>query len=194
MSHSAADAGGHADPGGLGAGHDDGGERATVGAPGGRSRAELGIAALLGVAGVVVLWDASRITVPYSVSDVVGPKTMPVIIGSLLVVSAVLLAVNVLRGGSGQAEEGEDVDLSHPTDWKTVLPLIGFFVLNIVLIDPLGWVLSGTIMFWGSVWSLGSRHYVRDGLVSLVLAVGTFYGFYLGLGIHLPAGILAGIL
>lgn len=194
MSHSAADAGGHADPGGIGAGHDDGGDHTAVVAPGRRSRAELGIAALLGAVGAVVLWDASRITVPYSVSDVVGPKTMPVLVGSLLVLTAVLLAVNVLRGGHGEAEEGEDVDLSHPTDWKTVLPLIGFFVLNIVLIGPLGWVISGSIMFWGSVWSLGSRHYVRDGLVSVVLAVGTFYGFYLGLGIHLPAGILAGIL
>jgi len=194
VSHSAADAGGHADPGGIGAGHDDGGDHTAVVAPGRRSRAELGIAALLGAVGAVVLWDASRITVPYSVSDVVGPKTMPVLVGSLLVLTAVLLAVNVLRGGHGEAEEGEDVDLSHPTDWKTVLPLIGFFVLNIVLIGPLGWVISGSIMFWGSVWSLGSRHYVRDGLVSVVLAVGTFYGFYLGLGIHLPAGILAGIL
>jgi putative tricarboxylic transport membrane protein len=132
--------------------------------------------------------------VPYSQSDPVGPKTVPIIVGALLLVCAVMLAVNVLRGGRGEAEAGEDVDLTHPTDWKTVLPLAGAFIANILLIDWAGWVISGTVLFWGSVWALGSRHYVRDGLISLALSLLTFYGFYLGLGIALPAGLLEGIL
>ena len=49
-------------------------------------------------------------------------------------------------------------------------------------------------MFWGSVLALGSRHYVRDGIISVALSLATFYGFYLGLGIALPAGLLEGIL
>jgi putative tricarboxylic transport membrane protein len=159
-----------------------------------KGRSELGVAALLGAAGALVLLDAARLVTPYSQSDPVGPKTLPIIVGALLLVSAVMLAVNVLRGGHGEAEAGEDVDLSHPADWKTVLPLAGAFIANILLIDWAGWVISGTVLFWGSVWALGSRHYVRDGLISLALALLTFYGFYLGLGIALPAGLLEGIL
>jgi putative tricarboxylic transport membrane protein len=159
-----------------------------------RGRSELGFAALLGAAGAVVLWDTTRISAPYSQSDPVGPRTMPFLVAALLLVCAVWLLVDVLRGGHGEAEGGEDVDLTHPTEWRTVVPLVVVFVANILLIDRLGWVLSGTVLFWGSVWALGSRHYVRDGLVALVLSVGTFYGFYLGLGIYLPAGILEGVL
>ncbi|MBT2511986.1 tripartite tricarboxylate transporter TctB family protein [Arthrobacter sp. ISL-30] len=159
-----------------------------------KGRSELGLAALLGVLGAVVLWDGLRLNTPYSQSDPVGPRTMPIIVASLLLVCAVLLAVNVIRGGQGEAEGGEDVDLTHPSDWRTVLPLLGAFVLNVLLIDVVGWVISGTILFWGSVWALGSRKYVRDGLISVALAVLTFYGFYLGLGIKLPAGLLAGVL
>jgi putative tricarboxylic transport membrane protein len=159
-----------------------------------KGRSELGVAALLGAAGALVLLDAARLVTPYSQSDPVGPKTLPIIVGALLLVSAVMLAVNVLRGGHGEAEAGEDVDLSHPADWKTVLPLAGAFIANILLIDWAGWVISGTVLFWGSVWALGSRHYVRDGFISLALALLTFYGFYLGLGIALPAGLLEGIL
>jgi putative tricarboxylic transport membrane protein len=159
-----------------------------------KGRSELGLAALLGAVGVIVLVDASRLKAPFSQSDPVGPQTLPYIVGSLLVVCAVLLAINVLRGGQGEAEEGEDVDLTHPSDWRTVVPLIAAFVLNILLIDTVGWVISGALLFYGSVWALGSRHYVRDAIVSIVLAVGTFYGFYLGLGIKLPAGLLAGVL
>jgi len=159
-----------------------------------KGRSELGLAALLGAVGVIVILDALSLSVPYSQADPVGPKTMPFIVGGLLLVCAVLLAINVLRGGRGEAEAGEDVDLTHPTDWRTVLPLIGAFVLNILLIDTVGWVISGTLLFWGSAWALGSRRYVRDAIIAVVLALGTFYGFYLGLGINLPAGLLQGVL
>lgn len=159
-----------------------------------KGRAELGVSLLLGAAGVLVFLDANGLVTPYSQSDPVGPKTVPYIVAGLLVVCAVLLAINVMRGGQGEAEGGEDVDLTHPADWKTVLPLLGAFVLNILLIDWAGWVISGTVLFWGSVLALGSRRYVRDGLISVALSLLTFYGFYLGLGIALPAGLLEGIL
>lgn len=159
-----------------------------------KGRSELGIALLLGAAGAVVLVDAAGLVTPYSQSDPVGPRTVPYIVAALLIGCAVLLAVNVLRGGRGEAEAGEDIDLTHPSDWRTVLPLVGAFLANVLLIDAAGWVISGTVLFWGSVWALGSRHYLRDGLVSLALSLLTFYGFYLGLGIALPAGLLEGIL
>lgn len=159
-----------------------------------KGRAELGVSLLLGAAGVLVFLDANGLVTPYSQSDPVGPKTVPYIVAGLLVVCAVLLAINVMRGGQGEAEGGEDVDLTHPADWKTILPLAGAFILNILLIDWAGWVISGTVLFWGSVLALGSRRYIRDGLISVALSLLTFYGFYLGLGIALPAGLLEGIL
>lgn len=159
-----------------------------------KGRSELGVALLLGAVGLLVLWDASGLATPYSQSDPVGPRTVPYIVAGLLLVCAVMLAVNVLRGGHGEAEAGEDVDLTQPSDWRTIVPLAGAFVANILLINWAGWVVSGTVLFWGSVMALGSRHYVRDGLISLALALFTFYGFYLGLGIPLPAGWLEGIL
>ncbi|GAA2869373.1 tripartite tricarboxylate transporter TctB family protein [Paenarthrobacter ilicis] len=159
-----------------------------------KGRAELGVALLLGVVGVLVFLDANGLVTPYSKSDPVGPKTVPFIVAGILLICAVMLAINVLRGGKGEAEEGEDVDLTHPADWKTILPLAGAFLLNILLIDWAGWVISGTILFWGSVLALGSRRYVRDGIISVALSLLTFYGFYLGLGIALPAGLLEGIL
>jgi putative tricarboxylic transport membrane protein len=159
-----------------------------------RGRSELGMAALLGAVGALVLWDAVGLQAPYSQSDPVGPRTMPYLVAALLIGCALWLCADVLRGGRGESEGGEDVDLDRPAEWRTVVPLAAVFLGNVVLIDRLGWVLSGTLLFWGSVWALGSRHYVRDALISLTLSVMTFYGFYLGLGIYLPPGLLEGVL
>jgi putative tricarboxylic transport membrane protein len=157
-------------------------------------RSELGVAVLLAALGVLVLVDAARLPTDFTQRGPVGPAAVPVVVGVALLVLSVLLALDVLRGGHGEAEAGEDVDLSHPSDWRTVLLLIGAFLANVALIERLGFPLSGAILFWGAAYALGSRHWVRDPIIALVLSVVTYLVFARGLGIGLPAGVLEGVL
>jgi putative tricarboxylic transport membrane protein len=157
-----------------------------------RNLAEYGVCVFLVLAGIVVLVDALRLSNTTAV-DPLGPKPVPVFVGSLLILLAVLLAVAVARGSQAEAEAGEDIDLSR-VDIKTVLLLLGVFVANILLLDFLGWVISGGLLFYGSAIALGSRHFIRDLFISAAMSLGTFYGFAIGLGVGLPAGILQGIL
>jgi putative tricarboxylic transport membrane protein len=167
-------------------------------APGGstqeQGRSELGVALFLGALGLLVI--ASGLLLPESAiaRGPIGPAVIPVLVGGLLVVVSVFLAVDVLRGGRGEPEGGEDIELGGGTDWRTVALLALAFVANALLIEPLGWPISGAILFWGSAFALGSRHYVRDAIIALVLGVGSWYLFVLGLNISLPVGILEGIL
>ena len=62
------------------------------------------------------------------------------------------------------------------------------------LIGWLGWAITGAFVFAASAWVLGSRTPVRDIAIGVALSVGTFYGFYVGLNIPIPAGILEGVL
>jgi putative tricarboxylic transport membrane protein len=160
----------------------------------GGNRSELIVSAVLAVIGAYALIDAITMSGSFSRVDPIGPRAFPFIVAGGLFLTAILLVVNVLRGGSGEAEGGEDVDLSAPADWRTVLLLLGVFAANIALVNLLGWVISGGLLFFGTAWVLGSRHPIRDLIISAVLSLVTFYGFYVGLGIHLPAGILQGIL
>lgn len=68
------------------------------------------------------------------------------------------------------------------------------FVANALLIERLGWVISGALLFWGTAFALGNRHYIRNLLIAVTLALTTFYAFAIGLGVNLPAGVLQGIL
>ncbi|MCW2810466.1 MAG: hypothetical protein JWP61_924, partial [Friedmanniella sp.] len=159
-----------------------------------RNLAEYGVCVFLVVVGTVVLVDALQLTDNRTGVDPLGPKPVPVFVGALLILLAGFLAVAVARGSRGEAEAGEDVDLHSRMDLKTVLALLGVFVANIALIDLLGWVISGGLLFYGSAIALGSRHFVRDLAISAVLSLSTFYGFAIGLGVGLPAGVLQGIL
>jgi putative tricarboxylic transport membrane protein len=152
------------------------------------------VALFLAILGVLVLVDAARLPVSVSQRGPVGPKALPVVVGALLVVTAVLLVRDVLRGGRGEPEGGEDVDLSHRSDWRAMILLSAAFLANIALIERAGWPVSGAVLFFGCAYALGSRRYVRDALIALALSIGTWYLFALGLGIGLPVGILKGIL
>jgi putative tricarboxylic transport membrane protein len=159
-----------------------------------RGRSELGVSVLLAALGVLVLVDAPRIPPASPQRGLVAPAAVPVVVGVALLVIAVLLARDVLRGGHGESEMGEDIDLSHPSDWRTVLLLIAAFLANLVLIDRVGFPISGAVLFWGSAYALGSRHYLRDPLIAVALSVITYLIFARGLGIGLPAGPLEGVL
>ena len=156
--------------------------------------AEYGVAVLLLALGVWAISDAIALTDLASSRGPIGAKTVPSVVGLLLIATGVMLAIDVARGGRGEQEGGEDVDLSHGSDWRTIGLLTASFAANALLIDRIGWPISGAILFFGTAYALGSRHYVRNAIVALVLSVGTWYLFYAGLGIRLPAGFLKGIL
>ena len=159
-----------------------------------QGRSEYGVALFLGVLGLLVIVQALLLPESRIVRGPVGPAAVPLVVGALLVIVGAVLAIDVKRGGRGEPEGGEDIDLTGGSDWRTVALLAVAFIANALLIETLGWVFSGAILFWGSAFALGSRHYVRDAVIAFALSIGSFYLFALGLGIVLPPGILRGIL
>jgi putative tricarboxylic transport membrane protein len=159
-----------------------------------QGRSEFGVALFLGALGLLVIVQALLLPESRIARGPVGPGAIPIVVGGLLVAVAAFLAVDVYRGGRGEPEGGEDVDLTGRSDWRTVLLLAAAFVSNALLIEGLGWPFSGAILFWGSAFALGSRHHIRDAGIALVLSFGSWYLFAFGLGVILPVGILKGIL
>ncbi|MFC9059803.1 tripartite tricarboxylate transporter TctB family protein [Streptomyces sp. NPDC057074] len=159
-----------------------------------RDHSELGVCAMLLALGVLVLTDALTMDVDITQRGPVGPKTVPIVVGIGLLVIAALLAVDVLRGGRGEAEGGEDIDLSEPADWRTVLLLSGIFLGAAALIEPAGFPVAGALLFWGAAFALGSRRVDRDPLIAAALSLLTYVVFDKLLGVPLPGGPLMGVL
>ncbi len=154
-------------------------------------RAQYGLAAALLVVGVLTIVDARGLNVGFG--DPVGPRVFPYVIGAGMIVLSVLLAVATARGDVAEGEAGEDVDLTSPADWVTVGKLVGILLLNLLLVNVIGWAITGALLFAGAAWTLGSKSLVGDLIVGAVLSVASWY-FFWALGVPLPAGLLDGIL
>lgn len=157
-------------------------------------KAQYLVCIVLVAVGAFLIYDALTLEAGFAKVDPVGPGLFPIAIGVILIVLAVLLAIAVPRGSVGEADAGEDVDPNTPGAWRTVGLLVVLFVGLILLVNPLGWVITGTLFFAGAASILGSHRYVFNVVIGAVLSLASFYAFYSGLGIPLPAGILDGIL
>ena len=156
-------------------------------------KAQYGLAAFLVLVGGYVLYDAVGLEDGFA-DQPVQPYAVPYIVGSVLVLLGVLLAIATARGDLPESDEGEDIDLTQGTDVRTVGMLAAVLIANLALINWLGWAITGALLFVGATRALGSRTLVRDIGVGVALSVGSWYVFYVGLGVPIPAGILDGVL
>lgn len=163
-----------------------------TGTPARAARVDVGeLAMVLGLAalGVFVLVDTTTIRVPGSVNTV-GPRFFPYLVGGLLVVTAVALAAQVLRGRAVPPEDSEDVDTEVGTDWRAIALVAGGFAAHAVLIEPLGWPIAATVLFAVVALTLGARRAVLSVAIGLSLSTVVWLVFVLGLGVALPGGPL----
>lgn len=152
-----------------------------------------------------------------------GPQFFPIVISLLLYISAGAIAISTIRNPTlpdGQPHPGRGnfsaamlKDLGNAqeervrrryseysdkwatySDWKTVGTLIAAMAAFIVILNPLGWVLSATMLFFVVVRALGSRNTWIDLGVALLFASVIQLAFNEGLGLPLPPGFLEGLL
>jgi putative tricarboxylic transport membrane protein len=143
---------------------------------------------LLGI-GVVVLLDGLHQAASTSASGV-GAGFMPKVIGVLLVGLSVALMVQVARGRLGEADESEgDVDVRH-TRWVPLAVCVAAVLVFIAAVEPLGYIIVSSIVFWLTAWALGARHIVRTAVIAVALSLVVYLSFTRLLDIPLPAGFL----
>ena len=109
-----------------------------------------------------------------------------------LIALGVALLVTALRGM--RAGPPTVVAEGDRTDWLSLAIIVGGLVLHWLLLRPLGFIVASTVLYVAVVTGFGDRNYLRTLGIGVVLAVIVYFVFTRGLGLRLPAGILAGIL
>jgi putative tricarboxylic transport membrane protein len=154
--------------------------------------AELALAVGVVALGGLVLWKTGEIRIT-PMNARIGPRVIPYIVGSGLVVVGVWFLIEILLGRGPQAsagEDGEDVDLSASTDWRVIGILGATLVAYLILIERAGFIVASSVLFFGAAFGMGSRRILRDAVFAIALSIAVFLIFTRGLSLRLPEGIM----
>ena len=159
-----------------------------------RDWGELALALAVVAFGAAIVWQTTQIRISPAYAKV-GPRVIPYIVGSGLVLVGLWLAIEALTGRAAvPSADSEDVDPTLPTDWRTVGVLGLSLIAYLLLLEPAGFVVASALLFAGAAFAMGSRRTVRDAALGVALAVALYLGFTRGLDLRLPAGVLGGVL
>jgi putative tricarboxylic transport membrane protein len=140
--------------------------------------AGIAVAALLLALAAVIFLDMSRL----ELSSVygLGPKAMPIVVASGLVLLAIGNAVMAVT---------EDLPERDEADPKTILLILGGVVALIVLIGVGGGFIPATaVLFATTATAFGRRAFFTDLVIGLVLALVAYLLFAKLLSLSLPMG------
>ncbi|WP_119389553.1 tripartite tricarboxylate transporter TctB family protein [Taklimakanibacter lacteus] len=153
------------------------------------SGAGLAIGFGLVVLGAIIFFDATQMQVPPTYAKV-GPQVFPYFIAFGLAVVGAYFAWNSWTPAARREIVAEGFD----TDWRALLVIGAGLLIHLNILKPLGFVIAAIFLFMCVAFAFGSRKFLRDGIVAVILALVSYLGFTHGLGLQLPPGILAGIL
>jgi putative tricarboxylic transport membrane protein len=147
-----------------------------------QTSADIAGGCFLAVLGLVTLFAASKIK--GGLEERLPPRTLPYVIGSIILVSGIILAVKSLRF------KGEDLPIHWPDRQGTVRILITLISLTayIALMTPLGLPLSTFLYVTFSVWYLGRYRILYALLIGFVSGAISWLLFIYLLELSFPMG------
>lgn len=122
-----------------------------------------------------------------------GPQAFPWIVIGGLVIVAVLLALSILRNPevpASQVAEDGSIKPGTASNWTAVAITVGSVALFILILQPVGWIISAALVFWGVSVGLGARNYLVALMAGLIMSSIIQLVFAGLLGLSLPAGVM----
>lgn len=161
------------------------------------------LAAILFAFTTYIAYGIATMEVPDS-AEAPGPQFYPLVLVIISYVLCVLLIIDVIRKPSTGdepryvtpvGEYGGDARLNPETARRwSLLGSIAVFIVFIIVLEPLGWIISAALLFAGFSYALGHRAKPWENLaVGIVVSSAVQVGFSAGLGLNLPAGVLGGL-
>ncbi|WP_017572771.1 tripartite tricarboxylate transporter TctB family protein [Nocardiopsis halotolerans] len=164
----------------------------------------LAVPAVILMTALVLVVGSLTIRAPES-GGFLGPRFFPLTVGVLLAVTACASGVRaVVRARSTSAMTPATSTASAPSDggtgavgrgdWRSLGIMAATLTAHVLLLQPLGWLLSGTLLFWGISFALDRRSPLLDLCVAVILAALVQICFSGLLDVSLPSGLLGKVM
>lgn len=122
----------------------------------------------------------------------VGPGVVPRIVGIGLAILGALLLREAFTGGFPGVDEEAEARL--PMDWAAFGWVSAGIIAYGLLVERAGFIIASALLFVLVARGFRSRRWLLNAATGLVLAVIVFAIFNYGLGLTLPAGVIAPLL
>ena len=153
----------------------------TVTAPSSMPKGDLAIAVGVVAMGLIAAWQTTLIQ--DSAYAQVGPRAFAWATSCMLIVMGLFLVKDAVMGGwsHGIEEFGE-------VDWHGGLWMVGGLVVNVALIEFIGFILASSLLFIFAARAFGSLSLARDAGIGLALTITAYVGFDRILGYKIGTG------
>ena len=156
-------------------------------APAGQVAVAVGVAAI----GALVLGGSFFLPTGGGYAQV-GPGVVPRVVGAITLILGALLLREALTGGfRGVDEEAEQ---HMPMDWMAFAWVSAGIIVYGLFVELAGFILSSAALFVLVARGFGSRRWLSNTVIALILAAAVFAVFNYGLGLTLPPGVFKGLL
>jgi putative tricarboxylic transport membrane protein len=122
----------------------------------------------------------------------VGPGVVPRVVGIGLIILGGFLMREAFTGGFDGVDEEAEARL--PMDWLAFAWVSAGIVGYGLLVEHAGFIIASTLLFVLVARGFNSRRWLVNAVTGLVLAIVVFAIFNYGLGLTLPAGVIAPLL
>jgi putative tricarboxylic transport membrane protein len=151
------------------------------------AKGELVFTSFLFATSVVVLVDTANMIESNAVGFV-GPKVFAFMVGGLMFFLSGIQLILVLRGAKGEPESIEAGIKQENPNWKSFGLVTLALVLYASLIEVLGFLIMGPVLYFLIGKAIGVKKNKLLALIAIVLSALVFIGFTQGLSLYLPIG------
>jgi putative tricarboxylic transport membrane protein len=151
------------------------------------------IIALITVAigvGIVIVARGIRRSGP--VMDPIGPRALPIIIGSLLVVGGTVVAIREFiswrRHPDAPFDDGEPDEAGVPASAPRALALMALSLIYMLTLEQIGYIIGTLVFVVVGLRMLGIRSWLALSAISIVYTVGSYLIFAELVLVNLPLG------
>ena len=165
-------------------------------------KVETAFAVLLPIFSVFFIWQATQVTEPPR-NIVVGPRTFPLLIGSMMLAVSLVLVWQRLRARAAEASAAvpdpqlglvpPEEDETSISDWPAFWSVLGSLLALFLLLEPLGFVTALALFLFGLSTLFGPRRWLLNLVISVAFSMSFYYLFTRVLEIPLPNGVLTSL-